>query len=66
MALVVKNSPADAGDLRDVDLISGLGRFPWRKKWQHIPVFLPGKSMDRGAWWATVLGVAKGPTQLSD
>ena len=23
-------------------------------------------SMDRGAWWATVLGVAKSQTQLSD
>ena len=22
--------------------------------------------MDRGAWWAVVLGVAKSPTQLSD
>ena len=28
-------------------------------KWQPIPVFLPGDAMDRGAWWATVHGVAK-------
>ena len=27
---------------------------PWRRKWQPTPVFLPGKSMDRGAWQATV------------
>ena len=30
------------------------------------PVFLPGESMDRAAWWATVHGVAKSWTQLSD
>ena len=24
--------------------IPGLGRFPWRRKWQPTPVFLPGKS----------------------
>ena len=26
-------------------------KIPWRRKWQHAPIFLPGKSMDRGAWW---------------
>jgi len=31
----------------------------WRRKWQPTPVFLPGKSLDRGAWWATVHGVTK-------
>ena len=31
----------------------------WRRKWQPTPVFLPGEFMDRGAWWATVHGVAK-------
>jgi len=25
-------------------LIPGLGRFPWRRKWQPTPVFLPGES----------------------
>ena len=29
-------------------------------------VFCLGNSMDRGAWWATVHGVAKSRTQLSD
>ena len=27
---------------------------------------MPGSSMDKGAWWATVCGVAKSQTQLSD
>ena len=36
-----------------------VGKMPWRRKWQPAPVFLPGKSMDRGAWWATVHEVRK-------
>ena len=43
VALVVKNSPANAGDLRDVSSIPGLGRFPWKRTWQPTPVFLPGE-----------------------
>ena len=31
----------------------------WRRKWQPIPVFLPGESQGRGAWWAAVYGVAQ-------
>ena len=36
---MVKNPPARAGDLRSSDLILGPGRFPWRRKWQHTPVY---------------------------
>ena len=55
-----------AGDTGDVSLISGLGRFPWRRKWQPPPVFMPEKNpTDRGAWWATDQSVAKSQTQLS-
>ena len=43
MALVVKNLPANAGDVRDVGSIPGSGRFPWRRKWQLTPVFSPGE-----------------------
>ena len=32
-------------------------KIPWRKKWQPTLVFLPRKSMVRGAWWATVHGL---------
>ena len=34
-------SACNAGDLGSVP---GLRRFPWRRKWQPAPVFLPGKS----------------------
>ena len=42
---VVNNSPANAGDARDMGSISGSGRsITWRRKWQATPVCLPGKS----------------------
>jgi len=64
VALVAKSLPANAGVGEDMDSIPGLGRFPWRRAWQRTPVFLPGKSMDRGIWKATVHGVAKSWTRL--
>ena len=42
--LLVKNLPTNAGDVRDTGLIPVSGRFPWRRKWQPTPVFLPGES----------------------
>ena len=42
--LLVKNLPTNAGNVRDTGLIPGSGRFPWRRKWQPTPVFLPGES----------------------
>ena len=44
LALVAKNLPANAEDLRDMGSTPGSGRFPWRRKWQATPVFLPGES----------------------
>ena len=41
VAQMVKNPPAN---VRDKGSIPRLGRFPWKKKWQPTPVFLPGKS----------------------
>ena len=44
VALVVKNPPGNAGDIRDAGWIPRLGRFPWIRAWQPTPVFLPGES----------------------
>ena len=43
MALVVKNLPANAGDLRRHGFDPWVGKIPWRKAWQPTPVFLPGE-----------------------
>ena len=43
-----------------------LGKTPWRRKWQPTPLFLPGKSHGQRGWQATVHGVTKSWTQLSD
>ena len=40
--------------------------FERRRQWHPTPVLLPGKSMDRGAWWAAVHGVAKSLTWPTD
>ena len=44
VVLLVKNPPADAGDIRHAGLIPGWGS-PWRRAWQLAPVFLPGESL---------------------
>ena len=56
VAQPVKNLPANAGGPGSIS--GSLRSLGWRK-WQSTPVFLPGKSMDRGAWWATVHGVVR-------
>ena len=40
LALLVKNPPANAGDVRE----EGIRKIPWRRVWQSTPVFLPGES----------------------
>ena len=49
------------------DWVTSLSLFTfmhWRRKWQPAPVFLPGESQGRGAWWAAISGVAQSRTQL--
>ena len=41
---MVKNPPANAGDLKRCGFNVWVGKIPWRRKWQPTPVFLPGKS----------------------
>ena len=42
--MIIKNPPANAGDIRDVGSIPGSGRSPWRRAWPPTPIFLPGES----------------------
>ena len=62
VALVVKNPPASAEELRDMGLI--IEKIPWRRKWQPVPLFLPGESQGQRGWWATVHKVAQSWTHL--
>ena len=66
MALVVKNPPANAGDIRDADLISGSARSPGGGNSNPLQYFCLENPIDGGAWWATVHGVTKSQTRLSD
>ena len=53
MALVVKNPPANAGNVRDAgSMKEGKATYSSILTWRKNP-------MDRGAWWATVHGGAK-------
>ena len=51
---VVKNPPANAGDTRDVGSVPGSGRSPGEGNDNPLQYSCLEKSMDRGAWWATV------------
>ena len=44
VALVVKNSPANAGDIKRCRFDPWVGKIPWRRAWLPTPVFLPGAS----------------------
>ena len=50
----------------DKGLISGLGRCPGEGNGYPLQDSCLENSMERGAWWGTVHGVAKSWTQLSD
>ena len=58
-----KESACNAGDL---GLIPGLGRSPGEGNGYPLQYSRLENSTDGGAWWATVHGVTKSQTQLSD
>ena len=66
LALVVKNPPANVGDIRNAGLIPGSGRAPGGGHGNPLQYSCLENPMDRAAWWATVHGVAKSRTGLSD
>ena len=61
---VVKNPPANAGDMRDTGPIPESGRSPGGGHGNPLQYSCLEISVDRGAWWATVHGEAKSRTRL--
>ena len=59
----VKNSPVNAGDMGS---IPGWGRYLGEENGNPLQYSCLENPMDRGARWATVHGVAKGQTRVSD
>ena len=65
MALVVKNPPANAEGAGEVGSIPGSGRPPGVGNGNPLQYSCLENPLGRGAWWATVHGVAKSPRQLN-
>ena len=55
VVLVVKNPPANAGDIIEVGLISGFGRSPGGGQGNPLQYFCLENPMDRGAWQTSVM-----------
>ena len=63
-ALVIKNPPTNARDVRYAGSIPGSGRSPGEGNGNPLQYSCLEKPMDRGAWQPTVHGVTKSRTQL--
>ena len=61
---MVKNPPANAGYIRDVGLIPGLGSSPGGGHGYPLQYSCLENPRDRGAWWAAACGIAQNRTQL--
>ena len=58
-ALVVKNPPANARDIRAASSIPGLGRSPGEGKGNSLQYSCLENPTDKGAWKATIHGITK-------
>ena len=62
---MVKNQPAEPGDIRDVGSVPGLQRSPGEGRGNPFQYSCLENPMDRGAWWATVVGLQEtGSTEV--
>ena len=66
MALVVKNPPANTGDIRDVGSIPGSERSPGGGNGNPLQYSCLENPMDREAWQATVHRVVKGRADTTE
>ena len=63
---MVKNLPANSGDTGDVGSIPGSGRSTGEGNDNPLWYSCLENTMGREGWWATVHGVTKSQTQMSD
>ena len=56
---MLKNPPANARDVKDMDSVPGSGRSPGRGHGNPLQYSCLKNSMDRGFWWAMVHRVSK-------
>ena len=61
---MVKNLPANAGDVRDMGSVLGSGKSPGEGNGNALQYSSWENPMDGGAWWATIHGVTKSGTRL--
>ena len=59
---MIKNLPANAGDIRDLGSVTGWGRSPGGGNGNPLQCSCLENSMDRGTWWATVPRVVMSQT----
>ena len=63
---MVKSPPANEGYTTDVGSIPGFGRSPGKGNGKPLQYSCLGNPMNGGVWKATVNGVAKSQTRLSE
>ena len=61
---MVKNPPANAGDIRDTGSTPACGRSPGGGRDKPLQYSCLENPTDRGPWWDTVHGVEESQTQL--
>ena len=59
VALMVKNQPANAGDIKDSGSIPGCGRSPGGGHGNPLQCSYAENPMNRGTWWAPVHRVVR-------
>ena len=62
MTVVIKNLPSNTEDIRDVGSVPGLGRFSGEGNGNSLQYSCLENPIDKGAWQATVHGVAESDT----
>ena len=66
VALVVRNQPTGAGDIRDMGSIPGMGRSPGEGNGNPLQYSCLETPLDRGAWRATVHGLQRARHDWND